>query len=186
MRASRAFWICSAAMVLVVGVRASQNASTSFDAGDAVNRSGTAVAIHLKADTAYAAAQAPVAPNPGRFPVHRLNRVEYVNAIHDVLALDIDGGALLPADNSGLGFDNNADVLSVTPALMARYMSAATKISRLAIGDPSIRPVKQVYAASQFGRQESRASEDLVFGTHGGFAIRHPFPLDGEYTFKIQ
>jgi len=131
-------------------------------------------------------AAAASAPNPGRFPVHRLNRVEYVNAIHDVLALDVDGAALLPADNSGLGFDNNADVLSVTPALMARYMSAATKISRLAIGDPAIRPVKQVYAASQFGRQDSRITEDLVFGTHGGFAVRHPFPLDGDYTFKVR
>src|SRR5262245_24052403 len=131
-------------------------------------------------------AAAAAAPNPGRFPVHRLNRVEYVNAIHDVLALDVDGATLLPADNSGLGFDNNADVLSVTPALMARYMSAATKISRLAIGDPAIRPVKQVYAASQFGRQDSRSSEDLVFGTHGGFAVRHAFPLDGEYTFNVR
>src|SRR6185295_12952063 len=121
-------------------------------------------------------AVAAASPNPGRFPVHRLNRVEYVNAVHDVLALDIDGGALLPADNSGLGFDNNADVLSVTPALMARYMSAATKISRLAVGDPAIRPVNQVYAASQFGRQDSRTSEDLAFGTHGGLSVRHAFP----------
>jgi hypothetical protein len=129
---------------------------------------------------------AAAAPNPGRFPVHRLNRVEYVNAIHDVLALDVDGAALLPADNSGLGFDNNADVLSVTPALMARYMSAATKISRLAIADPAIRPVSQVYAASQFGRQISRNSEDLSFGTHGGISVRHAFPLDGEYVFKVR
>jgi hypothetical protein len=129
---------------------------------------------------------AAVRPNPGRLPVHRLNRVEYVNVIHDLLALDVDGAALLPADNSGLGFDNNADVLSVTPALMARYMSAATKVSRLAVGDPTIRPVIQVYSASQFGRQDSRMGEDLPFGTHGGLAVRHAFPLDGEYTFKLR
>src|SRR5712692_2849682 len=119
------------------------------------------------------------APNPGRLPVHRLNRLEYVNVIRDLLALEIDGSTLLPEDNSGLGFDNNADVLSVTPALMSRYMSAATKVSRLAVGDSAIRPVIQVYSASQFGRQHGRMSEDLPFGTHGGLAIRHTFPLDG-------
>jgi hypothetical protein len=142
---------------------------------------GFATALEHALDETAAAS-----PNPGRFPIHRLNRVEYVNAIHDVLALDIDAAALLPADNSGLGFDNNADVLSVTPALMARYMSAATKISRLAVGDPAIRPVNQVFNAYQFGRQDSRASEDLPFGTHGGMAVRTAFPLDGEYSFKIK
>src|SRR5712664_2946319 len=70
-----------------------------------------------------------------RIAAHRLNRLEYVNAIHDLLSLDIDP-ALLPADNPGVGFDNNADILSVTPGLMNRYMSAASKVSRLAIGDP--------------------------------------------------
>jgi hypothetical protein len=125
-------------------------------------------------------------PNPGRLPIRRLNRVEYVSVIRDLLDLEIDGSALLPPDNSGLGFDNNAEVLSVTPALMARYISAATKVSRLAIGSPTIRPVTQVYAASQFGRQSSRMGEDLPFGTHGGLAVRHAFPLDGDYTFRIR
>jgi hypothetical protein len=128
----------------------------------------------------------PPAHNPGRLPIRRLNRVEYVSVIRDLLALEIDGSALSPPDNSGLGFDNNAEVLSVTPALMARYISAATKVSRLAIGNPTIRPVTQVYAASQFGRQDSRMSEDLPFGTYGGLAVRHAFPLDGDYTFKIR
>ncbi len=126
------------------------------------------------------------APNPGRVVVHRLNRLEYVNAVHDLLALDIDGSALLPADNGGVGFDNNADILSVTPALMNRYLSTATKVSRLAMGDPTIRPTIQVYRASEWGTQTTRANEDQPFGTHGGLAVRHAFPLDGEYRIKIR
>ncbi len=125
-------------------------------------------------------------PNPGRVSVRRLNRTEYVNAIRDLLALEIDGASLLPADTGAFGFDNIAEVLSVTPVLMNRYMSAATKISRLAIGDPATRPAIQVHRAPQFGRQSSRMGEDMPFGTRGGLAIRHAFPLDGEYTFRIR
>ena len=125
------------------------------------------------------------APNPGRVAVHRLNRLEYINVIEDLLALEIDP-ALLPVDDPGIGFDNNADVLSVTPSLMARYLSAATKISRLAVGNPTIRPAVQVYTASEFAFQDVRMGEDLPFGTHGGLAVRHAFPLDGEYTFKLR
>src|SRR5207247_4460346 len=79
---------------------------------------------------------AAAAPNPGRVAWHRLNRAEYVNVIHDLLALDVDGTELLPSDMAGFGFDNNADVLSITPGLMSRYITAATKISRLAVGSP--------------------------------------------------
>ena len=129
--------------------------------------------------------EAAASPDPGRIAVHRLNRLEYVNAIRDLLALDIDP-ALLPADNPGIGFDNNADVLSVTPALMNRYISAAAKVSRLAIGDPTIQPAVQVYRASEWETQTVRMSEDLPFGTHGGFAVSHVFPLDGEYTFRLR
>ena len=125
-------------------------------------------------------------PNPGRVSVRRLNRAEYVNAIQDLLGLEIDGTSLLPADTSAFGFDNIADVLSVTPVLMNRYMSAATKISRLAVGDPATRPVIQVHRAPQFGRQNSRLGEDFPFGTRGGLAVRHAFPLDGEYRFRIR
>jgi hypothetical protein len=130
-------------------------------------------------------AAATTQPNPGRVAVHRLNRLEYVNTIHDLLAIDVDP-ALLPADNGGVGFDNNADVLAVTPALMNRYMSAATKVSRLAVGDPTIRPAIQMYKASDWLVQTERQSEDMPFGTHGGMAIRHAFPLDGEYEFKVR
>src|SRR5205814_7354357 len=80
---------------------------------------------------------AAVKPNPGRTTVHRLNRVEYANAIRDLLGLEVDARSMLPADDSGYGFDNNGDVLSVSPGLLERYMLAAAKISRLAIGDPT-------------------------------------------------
>lgn len=125
-------------------------------------------------------------PHPGRVSVHRLNRLEYVNVISDLLALEIDP-AMLPVDDAGIGFDNNADVLSVTPALMARYLSAATKISRLALGNPqTIRPGIEVYRTSEFAFQDDRASEDMPFGTHGGLGARHVFPLDGVYEFTIR
>ena len=131
-------------------------------------------------------AHAAAHPNPGRVAVRRLNRTEYVNAIRDLLALEIDGAGLLPPDTGAFGFDNIAEVLSITPVLMNRYMSAATKISRLAIGDPATRPVIQVHRAPQFGRQNGRMGEDMPFGTRGGLAVRHAFPLDGEYTFRIR
>lgn len=124
--------------------------------------------------------------DPGRVPIHRLNRVEYVNAIRDLFDLEIDGASMLPSDTPGLGFDNNADVLSVTPGLMARYLTAATKISRLAVGDTAIRPVSQVYRVAEFARQNSRMGDELPFGTRGGLSVRHTFPLDGEYSFKLK
>ncbi len=128
---------------------------------------------------------AAAAPNPGRVASRRLNRVEYVHAIEDLLALQVDGAQLLPSDMAGLGFDNNADVLAMTPALMARYTAAATKISRAAIGSPDNRPVRQVYSLG-FETQSARMNEDMPFGTHGGLAARHLFPLDGEYVFAIR
>jgi cytochrome c5 len=124
-------------------------------------------------------------PNPGRVVAHRLNRVEYVNAIRDLLALEIDP-AVLPVDAAGVNFDNNAEGLTVTPALMNRYMSAAGKISRLALGDPGQKTASTVYRASDFARQTARLGDDLPFGTHGGLAVRHAFPLDGQYAFKVR
>ena len=124
-------------------------------------------------------------PNPGRVASRRLNRLEYVNAIEDLLALEIDGEALLPSDMAGFGFDNNADVLSITPALMSRYIAAATKISRTAVGSPDNRPVMQVYKVG-YERRDVRRGEDMPFATHGGLAVRHTFPLDGEYLFAIR
>ena len=124
-------------------------------------------------------------PNPGRVASRRLNRVEYVNVIEDLLGLEINGEELLPSDMAGFGFDNNADVLSITPGLMARYIAAATKISRAAVGSPDIRPVMQLYEVG-YEQRDVRAGEDLPFATHGGLAVRHHFPLDGEYVFAVR
>ena len=123
--------------------------------------------------------------NPGRPAVQRLNRAEYTNAIRDLLVLDINAELLLPADDSSYGFDNIGDVLTVSPTLLERYMSAATKISRFAIGDPAIGPASETYEVSPRLLQRDRVSEHLPFGSRGGIAIRHHFPLDGEYTIKI-
>jgi len=124
-------------------------------------------------------------PNPGRVASRRLNRAEYVNAIYDLLALEVDGTELLPSDMAGFGFDNNADVLSITPGLMARYITAATKISRLATASPENRPMMKMYKIG-FEKRDARAGEDLPFATRGGLAVRHTFPLDGEYELKIR
>jgi hypothetical protein len=130
-------------------------------------------------------AAAGATPNPGRVASHRLNRTEYVNAIDDLLGLRIDGTALLPSDMAGFGFDNNAEVLSITPALMSRYIAAATKISRMALASPDNRAITQVYKVA-FERRDQRAGEDLPFATRGGIAVRHAFPLDGEYVFTLR
>lgn len=127
-------------------------------------------------------------PNPGRSAVHRLNRTEYANAVRDLLALDIDAESLLPADDSSNGFDNNGDVLSVSPVLMERYMSAARRISRLAIGDPTVKVTFETYRIPKVAdlKQDDRLSEDLPFGSRGGTAIRHYFPVDGDYVIRIR
>ena len=125
-------------------------------------------------------------PNPGRPVLHRLNRVEYANAVRDLLAVEIDGATLLPADDSRHGFDNIGDVLTVSPALLERYLSAARKISRLALGDPDISPVFEGYNVPKYFVQDDRMSEALPFGSRGGIAVRHNFPLDGEYLLKVR
>ncbi len=124
-------------------------------------------------------------PNPGRHLPHRLNRAEYENAIRDLLALDVDASTLLPPDDSVDGFDNNADSLGVSPSLLERYLSAAAKISAVAVGDPSISASSETYRirgdASQTGQ-----NDDLPPGTRGGLMALHTFPLDGEYLIKVK
>jgi len=123
-------------------------------------------------------------PNPGRTPLHRMNRGEYANAIRDLLAVEVDPTTLLPADDSSNGFDNIADVLGVSPALLERYVSAAAKISRLAVGDPETAPLDVTYTVK--GDLTQTVTEDgLPLGTRGGTVIRHNFPLDGEYLIKL-
>ncbi len=126
-------------------------------------------------------------PNPGRTEAfHRLNRAEYANAVRDLLALDVDVEALLPADDiDEHGFDNMADVLTVSPALMERYLSAARKTARLAVGEAPLGPVGETYAVPILLVQNDRMGDDLPFGSRGGIGIRHYFPLDGEYDLAI-
>ena len=124
-------------------------------------------------------------PDPGRVASRRLNRVEYVNAIEDLLALRVDGTELLPSDMAGFGFDNNADVLAMTPSLMTRYIAAATKVSRAAIGSLDNRPMMQVYSVG-FEERDVRVNEDMPFSTIGGLSQRHMFPLDGDYIFAVR
>ena len=126
-------------------------------------------------------------PNPGRPPgVRRLNRTEYVNAIRDLLAIDVDGRSLLPADDAAYGFDNIGDALTISPVLLERYMSAAEKISRLAVGDKTLQPAVDTYEVPRLLKQDDRIGEDLPFGSRGGLAVRHYFPLDGEYVVKVR
>ncbi len=125
-------------------------------------------------------------PNPGRPVLHRLNRIEYTHAVRDLLAVDVDGTTLLPADDSRYGFDNIGEVLTVSPLLMERYMAAAGKISRLAIGDPDVLPVFETYNVPKYFVQDDRMNEDLPLGSRGGIAVRHHFPLDGEYIIQVR
>jgi cytochrome c551/c552 len=128
-------------------------------------------------------------PNPGRAPVHRLNRAEYSNAVRDLLAVDVRPGDWLPVDDSGYGFDNVAAVLSTSPALLERYMSAARRVSRLAVGDLTLKPVEDIYDSKRDpnkGSRNERLSEDLPFDSRAGIAVQHYFPVDGEYEFKVR
>jgi mono/diheme cytochrome c family protein len=124
-------------------------------------------------------------PNPGRPMLRRLNRSEYANAIRDLLALNVDASALLPADDSAYGFDTIGDVLGVSPSLQERYLSAAAKISALAVGDTSRGPVAETYRVRQDLSQNLHL-DGLPLGTVGGLAVQHMFPADGEYEFRIR
>ena len=123
--------------------------------------------------------------DPGRTETfHRLSRTEYRNAVRDLLALDVDVQDLLPADDTSYGFDNIAGVLGVSPTLMERYLSAARKISRLAVASPVPSPTAETFRiASDLG--QDRRMERLPFGTRGGMVIDYNFPEDAEYVFEI-
>jgi hypothetical protein len=123
-------------------------------------------------------------PNPGATALHRMNRAEYANAIRDLIAVEVDPVAILPADDSLEGLDNIADVLGTSPALIERYVSAAAKISRVAIGDTDIGPLSHTYKVRGDVSQDKHV-ESLPLGTRGGITIKHNFPVDGEYLFKF-
>jgi Protein of unknown function (DUF1592)/Protein of unknown function (DUF1588)/Protein of unknown function (DUF1585)/Protein of unknown function (DUF1587)/Protein of unknown function (DUF1595)/Planctomycete cytochrome C len=123
---------------------------------------------------------------PSQFPppgLHRMNRTEYANVIHDLLALDIDPAKYLPSDDSTRGFDNIAGALALSPALLEGYTSAAAKISRIAMGDVS-EPQLATYRVASDTTQDYHL-EGLPFGTRGGLVVQHEFPADGDYVFKI-
>ena len=119
-------------------------------------------------------------PPPG---LHRLNRTEYANVVRDLLALEIDPAKFLPSDDSTRGFDNIAGALSLSPALLEGYTSAAAKISRLAMGDVT-EAAQTTYRVPSDTSQEYHL-EGLPFGTRGGLVVQHEFPADGDYVFKV-
>ena len=124
-------------------------------------------------------------PNPGRPLVHRLNRAEYANAIRDLLAVELDVSSMLPPDDSSGGFDNNADVLGLSPVLLESYLTAAERITALAIGDPKAPPMGELFRVRQDESQD-RHIEGLPLGTVGGILIPTTLPLDGEYQFQVR
>jgi hypothetical protein len=155
------------------------------------NNTYEAVAGWLETELDRAAA---ANPNPGRpADLHRLNRAEYANAVRDLLGVQIDGTAMLPPDEQAHGFDTNADALSVVPALLDRYLTAASKISRMAVGDATLRPAFERYTAVRNNSNErtwlwqtERLGEEFPVGSRGGIAARHYFPVDGEYLLKAR
>ena len=127
---------------------------------------------------------AAAAPNPGRALIRRLNRSEYANAIRDLIAVDVDVTSLLPPDDAAFGFDNNSDLLGVSPALLERYVVAADRISALAVGAP-VTAGSDTYRIRQ-DRSQDQHIEGLPLGTVGGLAVKHTFPVDGEYHFSLE
>src|SRR5215475_13685519 len=127
-------------------------------------------------------------PNPGRIAaVHRLNRVEYNNAIRDLLGVDVDVKPLLPGDETADGsFDNFADSLSISTAHLERYLSVARQVTRLATGLPPATPAIDTFQIPLHVLQDDRQNEDLPLGSRGGIAVRYDFPVDGEYLIKVR
>jgi hypothetical protein len=125
-------------------------------------------------------------PDPGRTePFHRLNSAEYRNAVRDLFALNVDVAALLPADDASYGFDNIAGVLKVSPTLLERYLAAAQKISRLAVGTPPPFLNVDTFRVPEDLPQDDRL-DGLPFGTRGGTLIDYTFPADGEYEIAVR
>ena len=125
-------------------------------------------------------------PNPGDKPtLHRLNRVEYQNAIRDVLAIDVNMAELLPEDEVTSGLDNIASALTMSPTLVDRYLAAAEKVSRLAVGSAAL-PTEAMFRVSYREQQSGRHVDGLPLGTRGGTLIRHTFPVDAEYDISVE
>ncbi len=128
---------------------------------------------------------AAVNPNPGRRPFQRLNRAEYARAVAGLFDLDVDVTAFLPPDQISAGFDNVADTQNFSATLMEGYLRAASRISALAVGDPKAGAAEATFKVPRTGSQMQHVA-GAPFGTRGGIAVRHTFPADGEYTFRMQ
>jgi mono/diheme cytochrome c family protein len=168
---------------VIAKLRAQSMPPAGMPRPDAATYHAIAGSLETAIDRAWAAN-----PNPGRIgAVHRLNRVEYNNAIHDLFALDIDVTSKLPGDETADGsFDNFADVLSISTAHLERYLSVGRQVTRLAVGLPPTVPAVERFEIPLHVVQEDQQSEDLPFGSRGGTAIRYDFPVDGEYAIKVR
>jgi cytochrome c5 len=155
-------------------VRAGMMPPAGMPRPDPATLDGFVTSLETSIDRAAAAS-----PRPGRTALHRLNRAEYANAIRDLLALDIDAAALLPPDDESSGFDNIADVLTVSPSLMERYLSASWNISRMAMGNTAMTPSTVTHRVRPDLSQDQHI-DGLPPGTRGGLVIEHAFPVDAE------
>ncbi len=164
---------------VVVKLRAGMMPPSGAPRPDKATIQGFAESVEAGLDQAAAAK-----PNPGRPALHRLNRTEYANSIRDLLDLDIDAASYLPPDDMSHGFDNMAEVLNLSPALLEGYVRAGSEISRLAVGDASMSPVVATYPLPQAFSQTGHV-EGTPYGTRGGIAVRHNFAADGEYVLKM-
>ncbi|MGE5245718.1 MAG: DUF1592 domain-containing protein [Betaproteobacteria bacterium] len=141
----------------------------------------TAFAEGLEATIDRAAAPA---PNPGWRPFQRLNRAEYARAVKDLLGIDVDVSAFLPADTNSHGFDNVADVQTFSATLLEGYLRAASRIAALAVGDPDSPAAEATYRVPPTASQVDHV-DGAPFGTRGGLSVVHTFPADGDYVFKL-
>ncbi len=164
---------------VVVKLRAGLMPPAGSPRPDKAAHNGLTSWLEGELDRAWAAA-----PNPGRTePFHRLNRVEYRNAVRDLLGLDLDVSALLPGDDVSFGFDNIAGVLKLSPTLMERYLTAAQKVSRLAVGTPARTPSIDYFRVADDLSQDVHLP-GLPLGTRGGTLISYPFPMDAVYEIR--
>ncbi len=164
---------------VIVKLRAGMMPPAGLPRPDAGRLDAFAASLEKGLDEAAAAH-----PDPGRPALHRLNRTEYANSVHDLLDVDVDAASYLPADDMSHGFDNMAEVLNVSPTLMEGYIRAAGKISRAAVGDPAMNPIVETYRVPSTFDQTGHV-EGTPFGTRGGMVIKHNFPTDGEYIFRV-
>jgi hypothetical protein len=169
---------------VIAKLRAGSMPPPGMPRADAATYRGIASSLENEIDRAWAAS-----PNPGRVgAVHRLNRAEYNNAVRDLFALsDVDVRPLLPGDETAdASFDNFADSLSISTAHLERYLSVARQVTRLAVGLPPTSPGLERFEVPLHVLQGDQQSEDLPFGSRGGIAIHHDFPVDGEYLIRVR